>query len=232
MDDTGISDQEQIATLINSVQRHQFAVHLLAITSSAPEPSLLLAGDPQRRQLVFDAPRDLESGLYEPGAVMTVMTSCNGAELRFDTEVIDTEVFKGYPALRTSWPNRVISRQRRKAFRVRIGEDRSSRLELFDDAGNRIRGRLIDLSLTGFGALIDRTAPLRTGEEIDSSLEIDGVSLATTIQLSDLRMPDKGRFMRIGAAFIDLRPQQQSQLERLIRALERHAIRAEVVARS
>lgn len=228
MDDTGISDQEQIATLINNVQRHQFAVRLLATNASAPEPSLLLAGDPQRGQLIFDAPRDLESGLYAPGTTLTVMTSCNGAELRFDTTVIGTESFKGYPALRTSWPGSVISRQRRKAFRVRIGEDRSSRLELFDGTGNRIRGRLIDLSLSGFGALIDRTAPLRAGEEVDSSLEIDGVSLATTIYLSDLRMPDHGRFMRIGAAFTGLAPQQQSQLEKLIRALERHAIRAEM----
>jgi len=228
LDDTGISDQQQIAILISNVQRHQFPVRLLATSASAPEPSQLLAGDPQRGELIFDAPRDLDSGRYAPGSTMTVMTSCNGAELRFDTAVIDTESFEGYPALRTRWPDSVISRQRRKAFRVRIGEDRSSRLELFDDAGNRIRGRLIDLSMTGFGALIDRTAPLRAGEELDSSLEIVGVSLATTIYLSDLRIPDHGRFMRIGAAFTELTPQQQSQLEKLIRALERHAIRAEM----
>lgn len=228
MDDTGISDQEQIITLIGNIQRHQLAVRLLATNASAPEPSLLLAGDPQRGQLVFDAPRDLESARYAPGTTMTVMTSCNGAELRFDTAVIDSESFEGYPALRTSWPSRVISRQRRKAFRVRIGEDRSSRLELFDDTGNRIRGRLIDLSLTGFGALIDRAAPLRAGEEVDSMLEIDGISLTTAIFLGNLHMPDHGRFMRIGAAFTGLSPQQRSQLEKLIRALERHAIRAEM----
>ena len=228
MDDTGISDSEHIAALIGSVQRHQTTVHLLAASSGGPETSVLLASDHARGELVFDAPRDLESGIYSAGTRVTAMTSYGGAELRFDTEVLGTTAFKGYPALRTSWPDRVISRQRRKAFRVRIGEDRSSRLELFDDAGNRIRGRLIDLSLSGFGALIDRAAPLSSGEEIESSLEIDGVALITSIRVGDLRLPEHGKFMRLGAAFTGLTPQQQSQLERLIRALERHAIRAEV----
>lgn len=229
MSDTGISDQGQIAALLSSVQRHQLPVHLLAPAASAPEPSLLLAEHFRGRELVFDAPRDLDSGLYQSGRTITVLTVHNGAELRFDTEIIGAETFRGYPALRTTWPRNIVSRQRRKAFRVRIGDDSSSRLELYDDTGNRVRGRLTDLSLSGFGALIDRDAPLQAGEDVDSSLEIDGVSLTTSIRISDLRVPSQGRFMRIGAAFTGLTPQQQSQLEKLIRALERRAIRTDGV---
>lgn len=227
-DETGISDPQQVATLLDNIERHQLSVNLLSSSASAPEPSMLLASDLGSRQLVFDAPRDLAGGLYQPGTVVTAMAVLNGAGLRFDTEVIGTEAYQGYPALRTTWPGSVVTRQRRKSFRVRIGEDMSSRLELYDDAGNRIRGQLTDLSLGGFGALIDHNSPLSLGEEIESALEIDGgLSIVTTIQLRDLRAPPKGRFMRIGASFKDLKPQQQAQLGKLIRALERHAIRTE-----
>ena len=227
MNDSGISDQGQIAALLSSVQRHQLPVHLLAPTASAPEPSLLLAEDFGDRQLLFDAPRNPDSGLYQSGSAITVLTVRQGAELRFDAKIIGMETFRGYPALRTTWPTSIISRQRRKAFRVRIGDDSSSRLELYDDRGKLIRGRLTDLSLSGFGALLDLDAPLRAGEEVESSLEIDSVSLTTSIRISDLRVPTKGRFMRVGAAFTELSPQQQAQLERLIRALERRAIRTD-----
>ena len=68
MNDSGISDQGQIAALLSSVQRHQLPVHLLAPTASAPEPSLLLAEDFGDRQLLFDAPRNPDSGLYQSGS--------------------------------------------------------------------------------------------------------------------------------------------------------------------
>lgn len=227
MSEAGISDPGEVTSILEHVRRHQFPVQLLAPEASAPETSMLLVADAGRQQLIFDAPRYFGSGVYDAGNVLTAMTTRNGAEVRFETQVIGTEPFEGYPALRTTWPRSIISRQRRKAFRVRIGEDMSSRLELYDEAGQRIRGQLTDLSLGGFGALIDRNAPLVAGEEIDSSLEIEGVLLATSINVNELRSPEKGRFMRIGAAFTTLLPQQQAQLEKLIRAIERHAIRSE-----
>ncbi|MFO7552379.1 MAG: PilZ domain-containing protein [Haliea sp.] len=227
MSDTGISDQEQIATLLGSIQRHQLLVHLLSASASGPEPSMLLAGSFRRRQLLFDAPRNLHAGAYQPGQVITAMTVRDGAELRFDTEILGIEDYRGYPALRTSWPRQLIHHQRRKAFRVRIGKDRSSRLDLYDDGGNRVRGRLLDLSASGFGALIERSASLRAGEEVASALEIGGVTLDLPVKVRDLKTPPLGRFIRIGAAFSGLTPQQQTQLEKLIRTIERQAIRVD-----
>lgn len=228
-DDTSIADLDQVASLLDSVQRHQLCVNLLSASASAPEPSMLLASSRSNRQLVFDAPRNISDGLYQPGSVLTAMAVYQGAQLRFDSTVIGIDdAYQDYPALRTAWPDKVFTRQRRKSFRVRIGEDMSSRLELYDTDGKRIRGQLTDISLGGFGALIDHTAPLRVGEEIESLLEIEGgLSLITTIQLRDLRVPHMARHMRIGASFADLNPQQRAQLEKLIRAIERHLIRTE-----
>lgn len=227
MSDLAISDQEQIATLLGSVQRQKLLVRLLSTSASGPEPSMLLAGSFRRQQLFFDAPRNLHTDSYQPGQVITAITFREGAELRFDTIILDIEDYRGYPALRTSWPAELIYHQRRKSFRVRIGKDRTSRLELYDDDGNHIRGRLLDLSADGFGALIERSAPLRTGEELAGALEISGIFLDLPVQIRDLKTPPLGRFMRIGAAFSRLKPQQQTQLEKLIRTIERQAIRVD-----
>jgi flagellar brake protein len=225
--DERISDPALIAGLLAGVQRQQLPVQLLAPAAGAPEPSLLLVADAGGRELLFDAPRGLDSGAYQPGEVLTVLTSHHGAELRFDTTILAWEHYAQYPALRTRWPRSILSRQRRKAFRVRIGDDRSSRLELYDESGDRLRGRLADLSVGGFGALIDLDTPLQVGEELDSVLEVDDLSLSATIIINDLRIPAKGRFLRVGAAFQGLKPQQQAQVERLVRALERRAIRGD-----
>lgn len=227
-DETDILGQRELAPLLDSLQRHQVPVNLLSAHASAPEPSLLLASSPEQAQLIFDAPRNLNGGLYQPGTIITAMAVWRGAELRFDAEVTGTAQYQSYPALHTAWPAKIVTRQRRKAFRVRIGEDMSSRLDLYDESGNRIRGQLTDLSLGGFGALIDHKVPLSMGEGIDSALEIENdLSLFTSIELRAMRTPPKGRFMRIGASFTELTAKQQTQLERLLRALERHAIRAE-----
>lgn len=225
MSDTGISDQEEIASLLGSVQRHQQLVHLRASSAPSPEPSILLATSARRRQLLFDAPRNLHADCYQPGQVLTATTVREGAELRFDISILALENYRGYPALRTTWPRELAYFQRRKAFRVRIGKDWSTRLDLYDDSGNRVRGRLLDLSASGFGALIERSAPLRAGEEIAVALEINGVTLDLPLQIRDLKTPPLGRFMRIGAAFSGLTSHQQAQLEKLIRMIERHAIR-------
>lgn len=225
MSDAGISDQKEIASLLGSVQRQQLLVHLLSKTANSPEPSALLALSTRRQQLLFDAPRNVHTDAFHPGQVITAMAVREGAELRFDISILALESYRGYPALLTSWPRELIYRQRRKAFRVRIGKDWSSRLDLYDDGGKRVRGRLLDLSASGFGALIESSAPLRAGEEIAIALEISGVTLDLPVQVCDLRTPPLGRFMRIGAAFSGLSSQQQTQLEKLIRMIERRAIR-------
>ena len=224
MDDR-ITDPGRIAALLDALQRQAAPVQLLLADSDSPELSLLLASSRRRKQLILDAPRGLEAGGDPRGVALTVLTRPNGAELRFDTTILAAEEFRGYPALRVAWPRSILSRQRRRAFRARVGGDRSGRLELYHEGRGLVRGRLTDLSAGGFGALVDRAAPLREREDVEGTLALDGLTLKTTIRIMAVRIPARGRFMRIGAAFRELSPGQEAQVEKLVRALERHAIR-------
>lgn len=220
-----VADRSRIDSLLNDVQRQSLPVQLLVPGASACEVSTLLAREAQPGELIFDAPRDFSGGLYRPGTILTAMTSHNGAELRFETEVLNAGTFEGFAALRTRWPDTVYYRQRRKTFRVRIDKNSNKRLELFDNDGRRVRGQLVDLSASGFGALIDRDASLQPGEELESLLELDGTTLLATVRLTAAQAAPKTRYMRVGAAFTELPPQAQGRLDKLIRAVERRAIR-------
>ncbi|MHA7816875.1 MAG: flagellar brake protein [Pseudohaliea sp.] len=225
MADDKITDRNRIAALLDALRRQEAPVQLLPAAGDGQELSLLLACSRRRKQLVLDAPRGLQAGDDPAGRAITVLARLNGAELRFDTTILAAEEFRGYAALRAAWPHAVLYRQRRRAFRAPVGGDRSGRLELYDAAGRVVRGRLTDLSAGGFGALVDRAASLREREEVESTLAIDGLALKTTIRIMAVRIPARGRFMRIGAAFRGLSPGQEAQVEKLVRALERHAIR-------
>ncbi|PLW83998.1 hypothetical protein CWI75_01195 [Kineobactrum sediminis] len=225
-DDTVVSKADELTSLLGSVHKQQLAIRILAETSATPEPSLLLAIDHRPRRLIFDAPRNLDAAHFAVGKRITALTYKDGAELRFDVGIQAVAGFRGYPALQTSWPKQLIYRQRRKAFRVRLGSSENSRMELYGDDGNQLRGQLLDFSASGFGALIERSAPLVMGEIIDYSLDVGGVYFSGKVEIRDLTIPSQGRFMRIGAALVKLEPQAQKQLERIARDLERRKIRS------
>ncbi|HEY7775360.1 MAG TPA: flagellar regulator YcgR PilZN domain-containing protein, partial [Kineobactrum sp.] len=223
-DDIIVTAAHELTSLLGTVHKQQLSVSILGETSASPEPSLLLAIGHQTRRLVFDAPRAINAPHFAIGKHITALTYKEGAELRFDVQIQTIANYRGYPALQTSWPERVIYRQRRKSFRVRLGKDESSRLDLYGDNGGLLRGQLLDISANGFGALIEKSAPLVVGELVDYSLEVGGISVSGKLEIRDLATPAQGRFMRIGVNLVKLEPTVQKQLERIARDLERRAM--------
>lgn len=82
------------------------------------------------------------------------------------------------------------------------------------DNGGLLRGQPLDISAAGFGALIEKSAPLVVGELVDYSLEIGGVSVSGGLEIRDLATPAQGRFMRLGTNLVKQEPKPQQQLER------------------
>lgn len=174
--------------------------------------------------IYLDAPPASAIASYRPGDRLQVRSRLDGTEVRFRTRLQLHSRYEGYPALLCEWPSELHHYERRLSFRVRVsGKNAEVALEL-DDAAEGHRGRLVDLSVGGFGALLDSSAHLNPGEVLDCSVELQGQQLGAQAAVQSYEQVPGTRFWRLGARFVDLEPVQERQLSKLVLELERQAI--------
>lgn len=176
------------------------------------------------RSIYLDAPPESVIDIYREGDPLQVRSRLEGTEVRFRTRLQLHSRHEGYPALLCEWPTEVHHYERRLSFRVRVGgEGAQVHLSLEDD-GKRHRARLVDLSVGGFGALIDEEARLHAGEVLDCLLDLRGQQLATSATVQSFDKVPGTRFRRLGVGFLNLDPAQERRLGKLVLELERQAI--------
>jgi c-di-GMP-binding flagellar brake protein YcgR len=174
--------------------------------------------------LYLDSPPESVLDLYHVNDSLQVRSQLDGTDIRFRTKLQLHSRYEGYAALLCDWPDEVHHYERRLTFRVRVGGQKTSvQLEL-DDAGEQHRGRLVDLSIGGFGAMIDPGAQLSAGEVLDCNLAIQGQSLTAKARIQSIEPVPGNRFARLGARFVDLPPLQERTLSKLILELDRQSI--------
>ena len=174
--------------------------------------------------LYLDAPPASVIDLYQPGDALQVRSLLDGTEVRFSTQLQLHSRYQGYPALLCEWPSEVRHFERRRAFRVRVvSKEAAVTLEL-DEANERHLGRLVDLSVGGFGALIDREARLIPGEVLDCGLDLQDHRLTAPATVQSFDKVPGTHFWRLGASFDDLEPRQERHLSKLVLELQRQSI--------
>ena len=217
-----VRDPNTIAKLLGRLLGEKAGLHIWHPDCEQPHLSLLV-GLKGRSGLYLDAPPDSVIDLYEKGTPLLIRSRLDGTELRFRTRLQVLSRYDGYPALLCEWPSEVHHFERRMAFRVRVsGPDAFVSLALEDEP--RLRARLVDLSVTGFGALISRRARLSPGEVLDCALELRGQQLFTSADIQSFKEVPGTRFWRLGARFDQLDPSQERQLGKLVLEMERQAI--------
>ncbi len=222
MSETPVRQPQAIAKLLARLARERESLDLWRPDASSPDPSLLIALK-GLTGLYLDAPPESVMAAFEPGTRLLVRSRLDGTEIRFPTRVQIHSRYEGLPALLCEWPAEVHHHERRLAFRVRAaGPDMI--VSLFLEQDPRLRARLVDLSVGGFGALISRRARLSEGEMLDCQLELRGQRLATSASVQSFQEVSGTRFWRLGARFEQLNPAQERQLGKLVLELERQAI--------
>ncbi len=174
--------------------------------------------------LYLDAPTESVIDLYHPKDELQVRSQLDGTDIRFQTHLQIHSRYEGYPALFCEWPSEIAHYERRLTFRVRMAGQRTGVTLDPDDTSQPHRGRLIDLSVGGFGALIDAGAQLNSGEMLDCTLELQGEKLAAQATVQSVAPVPGDRFSRLGARFVDLSPLQERKLGKLILELDRQSI--------
>ncbi|MDT8438409.1 MAG: flagellar regulator YcgR PilZN domain-containing protein [Wenzhouxiangellaceae bacterium] len=221
-----ITKPVQIRQLLRSLVEGHMLVDVQPLDHESHDSTMLLAFDPRRGLLIFDEPRLVGHGLYDAERTLQFSSQHRGIEIQFVVVSRGIRTFEQRPALFTGWPDAIDYLQRRKAFRISIPKHLESRAELQLDARTTIPMRLMDLSIDGFGAAVDRSAALRVGEVIDCWLEVDHDAFSGSAEVRNFR-PLPGRMVRVGAQFLNPERRQQQRVARLIRELERRKIRTQ-----
>lgn len=222
-----ITDQPQIFGLLGRLREQRTLLHLRHPDQTRADLSILLDVSMDSDQLFFDAPRQPTVGEYRSGDSIIVQSNLDGVDTRFEVRVQRMKIdHEGYKTLVTSWPEHVVYRQRRNAFRVSLA-GKKIRLGLSPDEETMLSGQLVDISVGGFGALINRTAELQEGETVDCCLEIPDHVMSVEAEVRQLTRAPQTRYQRLSARFVNLDPALRRRLERIVAELERRAIRTD-----
>lgn len=215
----------QIGEVLESIRSRGIALQMRMEPAQEQDISLLLAIDSANDLLVLDAPRNMDDETCLPGQRLDVSVWKNGIQLRFEVQVRHQGSHEGHPALFTGWPSAIEYIQRRNAFRIRLRDIRS-RADFILDNGIHIPGRILDISVTGFSALVEQDVEIQQGQRADCEIEIERRSQFFALsEIRNINHVGISDHIRIGARFIDIRSEHKFRLEKLIREYEREQLR-------
>lgn len=190
--------------------------------------SALLKLRPERGYLELDEfkPRPEQSPVAKK---IHVSTRLNGVEISFTTRIESMDQSSGIALYLAKLPTSMNYLQRRSHYRASVSLARTLPVFLMLENGDRIEGRLRDISTSGIGASFPHDLPesvvdsryaqdcsiaLPTGETIDCLIEICFVNRS---------LYDNARV--VGARFVRLGPLQQSIVARFVTALDRESMK-------
>lgn len=218
-----VRQPEHVRALLQRLISGRCMAHIWHPSGTEAHLSTLLGLKPNQG-VYLDAPMDSVIDLYRKGDALEIHSRLDGTAVRFKTRLQLFSRYEGYPALLCAWPEEVHHYERRTSFRVHVTGS-TMKAELALDNETRIHeARLVDLSVGGFGALVDTEARLEAGEVLDCQLDLRGSKLALKASVQGFNEAPGTRFCRLGARFVEVDPAQERRLSKLVLELERQAI--------
>lgn len=227
MTHTVIRSRERAYALLARLRDQHTLVLLHTVPGdSHPSLSMVLSIDPEAGSLLLDAPVDLDRLELEPDSQVRITANLQGIEVRFRARFESVIEYRGDRALKMAWPEDLKYLERRSDYRVRISGEIAG-LELSDVSTDSIEGQIIDLSLGGFGALVEDSPILKQGEVLDCKVEFNELTLVIRAEIRRKSSVSKRGKCHIGARFVEIDQRKQALIGRLVAQLERRAIRTD-----
>lgn len=161
------------------------------------------------------------------GTRLRIMGVLGGVPTRFTGEVVDVGVQNGIAFYRAAMPQEVEYLQRRAFFRAYVPRSMELRVEMVMEERLQVTGRLLDLSLGGFGVQLAQDCPLAPLDVVAiRALDLpEGQRISCTAEIRYTQQEYGQKLIRAGARFIDLDKAIERSLLRAIYCLEREQIR-------
>ncbi len=162
------------------------------------------------------------------GTRLRVMGVLGGVPTRFTAEVADVAVQDDIALYRVAMPLEVEYLQRRAFFRAYVPRSLELRAHLvLEEERLEVTGRLLDVSLGGFGVQLAPDCPLSPLDVVAvRRLDLpEGQTVRCTAEIRYMQQEHAHKSIRTGARFIDLDKSVERTLLRAIYSLEREQIR-------
>lgn len=232
-DDTRIelaTEPNRLIGLLKNLHSKRALLSTRVDESSPYYSTTLLKVDPERELIYLDelVPRTGHDRV-QPDSILHVVGVLEGVPTHFSTQVVSFDARDGIAFYRAKLPEWIDYQQKRAFFRVHMGPKLSLgvRVTRVEDAA-MFSGRLLDVSLGGFGFLLPVNSSLHKGDHIAvNALDLPSKQTITgTAQIRHIHPLRKQlkNSLRVGAGFTALSPQTEQTLLRAILMLERTQI--------
>ena len=161
------------------------------------------------------------------GTPLRVMGVLGGVPTRFTAKVVDVAMRDGIAFYRLALPQEVEYLQRRAFFRAYVPRSLELRARMVLEERLEVIGRLLDLSLGGFGVQLALDCPLSPLDVVSvRALDLpEGQTVHCSAEIRYIQPEPGHKSTRAGARFIDLDKKVERTLLRAIYCLEREQIR-------
>lgn len=217
--------------IARNLQRFKDGRCLLSITipgQAGRYNSAILDVDAEHETLVLDELNALD-GHEALLAHKKFHVACrlNGIEYRFASILRSVEQEGGLATYHAVMPTLMQHIQRRDDYRVPVARGSGIEVQIADSSDPNSKGELADLSLGGLGARLQSQSAPRKGEVLPvcSILLPDADPIRAEVEVRFSSTDQRHNIVRLGGKFVNLEHQQQHQLARLIKQLEREYLR-------
>lgn len=223
-----ITDPARLQRMLQSLWERRNLLSAQFEGDPNPYNTALLDVDADRGFLLLDelAPRKGHDAV-RVGTRLRVMGVLGGVPTRFHVEVQDILVQGGIAFYRAPMPKQLEYQQRRAFFRAYVPRSLELRVLIVKDDQTELSGRLLDLSLGGFGMLLPQNAPVDSLEVVAvRSLALpERQTIACRAEIRYTQQEYGQKLIRVGARFVELEGVAERTLLRAILHLEREQIR-------
>ena len=226
-----LTDPARIRSVLNGLRDNRALLSARADHGGDYFNTTLLKVDPDGGCLYLDelSPRDGHEALAT-GDTLHVYGVFKGVPAHFACMVDHIDEQNDIAFYRAPLPAVMDYQQRRAHFRAYVGMGVDATLDLRLQEGTPVEGRLQDISLGGFGALLPPDSAVKPLDSITvETLQIPGREAITCTAQIRNTYSSQGR-IRIGARFTNLASRAERELLRMILELEREQIRRQTRA--
>ncbi len=220
--------------MVNLLRRLQTARSLLKIkigNDPTEYNSIIIETNSIKHEFYLDELNSSDGhNMIKKGILIDFDGRLQGVRMQFQARVSGIDSDNSIAMYRLALPEKILYQQRRQHYRARVNGDQKLAISIPVPLKNRIIGDIVDLSASGFCTRLDYSDSINFQTEqaiYSATLNLPGRNKITCdIEVRSVRTyPDKG-YALIGSRFIEIQPDQQTHLERIVAMLDRNQRRA------
>jgi len=221
-----LRERAQVAGLLTRLLDHHTLLTVSMPGVDALYNTAVLAVDPAKARFQLDElnPREGHE-MLRPGTTVTVEGRPRGILTRFDAKVLDVGIEHDIYYYDVQFPAEILYYQRREHHRVPVQLALHATISI---AGRPVtaRARLIDLSVSGIGAIAISGTGLSHGQEYVCTLELpERPHLIVPADIRFINTEKTVQQQRFGARFLHVPKHERRTLERFVAELQRDLLR-------